>query len=110
VSFVISDVKKVGNNQYQIQFNATKDTRGGGVDYSWTNSLYQRLELQDARGNKFPSWGSSWGSSGANHVTMTLTYTTVGPGNPGDPTKFIYQPWVPRGRDGRFESRPLPWP
>jgi hypothetical protein len=109
VEFNIENVQKMANNQFQVKFTATN--KAGGNDYSWTNSLYQRLELQDAKGQKYQNWGSSWhGGAGNNQVTMTLTYSTFGGNKVGPPTRLVYQHWITRQHDVHFSFRDVPLP
>ncbi len=106
--FHIENVQTMPNNQFQIKFTVTH--KGKANDFTWMNTLYQRIELLDEKGNKFQNWGSSWGGNGANHVNLTLTYGHFGPGKAPTPTKFIYQHWVTRQHDIEFEFRDIPLP
>jgi hypothetical protein len=103
VEFNIENVQKMPNNQFQIKFTVTN--KGKAEDYTWMNTLYQRIELQDEKGNKFQNWGSSWGGNGANHVNLTLTYQHFGPGKAPEPARFVYQHWVTRQHDIHFEFK-----
>jgi hypothetical protein len=115
LEFHIESVQKiVANNQVQIKFTVTN--KGKANDYTWMNTLYQRIELLDDKGNKFQNWGSSWGGNGANHVNLTMTYGQMNgralpAGAKGPtPTRFIYQEWVTRQHDVAFEFKDLPLP
>jgi hypothetical protein len=110
ITFNLEAVTKTANNQYQVKFTATNNQKGNIHDYGWTNTLYQRMELHDAKGNKYQNWGSSWGSSGNNHVNMTLTFANFNRAGVGDPVKLVYQHWVTRGHEVRFEFRNVPLP
>jgi hypothetical protein len=107
LEFNIQEVKKMPNNQVQVRFTVTKK---GGNDYTWQNSLYNRLELSDDKGNKFNIWGTSWGGSGANVVNLTLTYGTQGVVKVGTPTKFAFMHWETKQYDVAFEFRNVPLP
>ena len=49
--------------QYQIKMSITEEQKDNPNDYSWTNSLYQRIELLDEKGNKMQIYGSQWNNS-----------------------------------------------
>ena len=100
------------------------------------NSLYQRLELTDADGNKFQNQGSNWGTSGPNFATITFTFGPpvpqqqmakmnirglVLPGLPaaaapkpakpaGPPTKLVYTTWETMDHLVPFTFTDLPLP
>jgi hypothetical protein len=109
IEFTIETVQKMPNNQFQVKFSATN--KGAANDYSWTNTLYQRLELLDAKGNKYQNWGSNWhGGVGNNTVSLTMTYSSFGGNKIGPPTRFIFQHWVTRQHDVYFTFRDVPLP
>jgi hypothetical protein len=109
LDFTIEEVKKLPNNQYSIRFSAAN--KGNPNDYGWTNSIYQRIELQDAAGNKFQNYGSNWNSGGPGGMTLTMTY-----GSPGglakssEPTKFVFMHWVTKQHEINFVFRDIPLP
>lgn len=99
-------VEEVGENpakQVQVKLSVTQD--GVGQDYSWTNSLYTRLEVLDEKGTKIGNHGSSWSHSSPNHVQMTLHYPAG-----TKPMKLVYSVWTTLGHKVAFEFRDLPLP
>lgn len=110
LEFSIEDVQKQPNSQYQVKFTVTY--KGNPNDYTWQNTLYNRMELMDAKGNKYQNWGSSWHGGGNNSVTMTLTYngSNANPVKPGDAKKLVYQHWETKQHDVHFELRDVPLP
>jgi hypothetical protein len=109
LEFNIENVQKQPNNQYQVKFTVTN--KGNPNDYTWQNTLYQRIELLDAKGNKYQNWGSNWHGGGGNNVTLTMTYSgNFGGTKPGDPKRFVYQHWVTRQHDVHFELKDVPLP
>jgi hypothetical protein len=108
LEFNIENVQKMANNQVQIKF--TVANKGNATDYMWMNTLYQRLELQDEKGNKFQNWGSSWGGNNGNSVQMTLTFGHFGAGKAPTPARLVYQHWVTRQHDVHFEFKGVPLP
>jgi hypothetical protein len=110
LEFNIESVTKKPNDQYEVKFSVTN--KGNINDYTWQNTLYQRLELQDAKGAKYQQWGSSWHGGGGNTASLTMTYNgAVGAQKkPGPPTKFVYQHWVTKQHDVYFEFKDVPLP
>lgn len=110
-SFAIEDVTETPNKQYQIKMTITEQAKEDPNDHTWINSLYQRIELQDAEGNKYQMSGNSFGGNGPNHANVTFTYSN--PGNNaklGPPAKLIYYNWSTLQHVVRFEFRDLPLP
>jgi hypothetical protein len=110
VEFLIEEVKKLANNQVQIKM--TINYKGKSNDYMWMNTLYQRMELLDDKGNKYQNWGTHWGGNGNNHVNLTMTYGHFGPNGAkaANPGRFIYQLWSMRQHDIVFEFKDVPLP
>ncbi len=109
-SFFFEDVREMPGKQYQVKLSVTEDNRDNPNDYTWMNTLYQRIELVDEAGNKFQVYSSSWGNSGANNVQLTLTYGQVGAAKMTAPAKFIFQSWTTLQHQVAFEFRDLPLP
>jgi hypothetical protein len=107
LEFHIQEAKKLPGNQVQVKFSVTNKKSN---DYTWQNSLYNRIELHDDKGNKFNIWGTSWGGSGPNNVQMTLTYGNPGVAKPGEPTKFVFMHWETKQHDIEFEFKDVPLP
>lgn len=88
------------------QLNPTPD------DYSWANSVYQRLELWDDAGVKWT--GNVTGNNQANTpgaATLTLTYTPpAGNKRAGKPSRFQFVEWLTHPRDVEFVFKDIPLP
>ncbi len=107
--FVIEDVTEQPGKQYQIKMAITEDLKDDPNDYSWVNSLYQRIEVLDAKGNPMQVFQSNWMNQSANHVEMQMTYGTNN-GKPEPPAKLIYHTWITRQVNIPFEFKDLPLP
>ena len=107
LEFNVETVTKKPNNQFEIKFSIAN--KGNPNDYNWMNNIYQRLEMVDAKGEKFQQFGSNWHGSNGNSVTLTLTYGPNGK-KMGEPDRFLFQHWVTRQHDIRFVFRDVPLP
>ncbi len=106
MSIAIEDVMLMPNKQVQVKMTVAEENHGN--DYSWTNTLYQRFELQDNKGNKYSNFGSGWSSSGPAAVNMTLNFG--GLANAEAPGKLIFQSWKTVQHQINFEFKDLPLP
>jgi hypothetical protein len=105
-TLVLEDVTKNGN-QVTLKLNVTEALpRGVGQDYSWLNTVMQRLEVLDDKGVKMQSFSSSWGMNG-NSVQGTFTYGGAGGGTP---SRLIYYDWITLSHDVPFTFQDLPLP
>ncbi len=115
-------IDNVSKNGTQISIKMTiSENRNGAHDYTWMNSLTQRLEVVDARGNKYQSYGHSW-SGGNNSVQGTFQFgpshnpnANLNPLNifglalPGQ-LKLVYNEWTTLVHPVPFEFKDLPLP
>lgn len=126
-SFSIEDVQESPNKSVTVKLSVREAKEGStSGDYTWLNSMYQRLELQDAQGRRFMNQGSSWGNSGPNFAQLTFTFVPPppgavparGPGNApmqpkgpvGSAAKLVYTVWDTTEHSVSFEFRDLPLP
>jgi hypothetical protein len=109
-TFHFDDVTVQANKQYQIKLNITEESKDNPNDWTWMNTLFQRIELRDDKGNVFPVQGTNWGNTAPNNVQMTLTYGPPANGKAGPPSKFMFQHWRTLQHQVRFEFKDLPLP
>jgi hypothetical protein len=109
-TFLFEDVSELPGKQYQVKLSVTEDNHDNPNDYTWMNTLYQRIELLDEKDNKFQVFSSSWGNSGANHVQMTLGYGAAGNAKMTRPAKFVFHSWKTLQHQVDFEFKDLPLP
>ncbi len=111
-SFSFEDVTELANTkQLQIKVTITQDNKENPNDYTWMNTMYQRIELLDAKGNKYQVNGTNWHNNGPNFVQMTWTYGL--PPNVAKvegPAKFIFHQWTTLPHQVNFEFKDLPLP
>ena len=126
-SFTVEDVQESPNKSVTVKLSVREGKEGSNNgDYTWLNSMYQRLELQDAEGRRFMNQGSSWGNSGPNFAQLTFTFAPPPPGavpprgvgnapiapkGPvGPAAKLVYTVWDTTEHSVSFEFRDLPLP
>lgn len=109
VAFEIDEVKEVGK-QVHIRATARRNGSENQHDYTWTNSLGQRVELFDESGNKFRADGFNWDSGTPTAVTGTFQFSEQGNAKVGKAAKFVYYNWITSQTQLDFEFRDLPLP
>ncbi len=107
LTFTVQEVKEQPGGQWQVRMIISNDAAEN--DYSWTNALYQRIEVYNAAGDRMQNYGSSWGNNGPNLVNMTLTFRNPG-GKQGKPQRLVFQNWTTLNTLAPFEFKDVPLP
>jgi hypothetical protein len=110
VSLEIDEVKEGPGKQIRVRATARRNAKDNEHDYSWTNSLGQRIELFDEAGNKFNSDGFNWDSGGPTSVTGNFMFGTGNNAKLGKPAKLVYYNWISTQHQVEFEFHDLPLP
>ena len=105
-TFNIEDLTTQPDKQVHLRLSISEEGTllGGPNDYTWANSLWQRLEVYDEKGVRIGNGGSS-SYIGPNHVNMTMMYQAG-----TKPTKMVYQQWTLATCSLPFEFKGLPLP
>ncbi len=106
----IDEVKELPGKQVHIRATARRNANENQHDYSWTNSLAQRIELVDDQGQKFTSEGFNWDSGSPTSVTGTFQFNDGGNAKLGKASKLIYYNWITAQHEVGFEFKDLPLP
>jgi hypothetical protein len=107
ITFVLEDIAETPTKQYQMRLSATEE----GGDGTLLNSLYQRIEILDVRGNKMQIYSTGWSGNGNNSVRLTMTFGMPGaPMAPEPPGRISFQSWTTKVHPIDFEFRDLPLP
>jgi hypothetical protein len=101
-TIAIESVTEQPNKTIQIQMTVTAEDPEPG----WSNTLYQRFELQDAKGKQFNHYGAGWSGNG-NSVRLNVNFGPVGT---EAPEKFIFQDWTTMQYLLEFEFANIPLP
>lgn len=110
ISFEIDDVKELPGRQVVIHTTIRRNAAEGQHDYSWTNSLAQRIEVVDDKGQKFTCEGFNWDSGSPTSVTGTFTFHDGGNAKLGKAAKLVYYNWIMAQHEISFEFKDLPLP
>ncbi len=112
----IEDVKPAGgagagNKMVDIKM-LVRDTSRDNVngDYTWMDSLNQRMELRDAQGNKYMSRGNNWDNTSPSSVHGTWMFGESGNGQLGAAEQLVFYNWITMDHELPFEFRDLPLP
>lgn len=120
------------NGQYTLTLTAKKlgASDDGNPDYYWSNSVQQKMELFDAKGNKLRNNGATNINNNGSSVTVTLMFSPdegggmrgrrfggPPPAAPpaaaaklGAPAKFVFNEWVSATHEVTFEFKDIPLP
>jgi hypothetical protein len=109
-TFQIDDIQAMANKQYQIKVTYNEDSSDNSYDYSRIQSLQQRLEVQDEKGNKHPSYLRFLMFNSPSSGQFTITTQTNSNAKVGPPAKLVFQLWVQMQHDVPFEFKDLPLP
>ena len=85
------------------------------IDYNWSNSIWQKLELVDASGKKYFTYGPNQiNNTNGQSVQLTLPFSTNNrqgqPEKLGPPVKFVLNEWLQVTHDVTFEFKDIPLP
>lgn len=108
-TFHITDVTEQPGKQYQFSISVSEENKGNSNDYTQAQTLQQRLEVQDDKGNKRPMFASSMSYSGPGNAQIQFTLQPAPPGV-GNPARIVYYAWETLEHEVEFEFRDLPLP
>jgi hypothetical protein len=107
----IDEIKDTNNKtSFSVKMTIRNLSKNAAQDYSWTNSVHQRLELLDAKGNKYHSHGYNWENSSPTNVTATFMFGSNGVASIGPPSRLVFNMWSLMQHQIEFEFRDLPLP
>jgi hypothetical protein len=110
VSLDVEEVKEVAGKNVQVMLTARRNGKDNQYDYTWTNSLHQRVELTDDKGVKYQSNGFNWNNGTPTSVQGTFMFSAPPNVKLGKPSKLTYFGWVTVQHQVDFEFRDLPLP
>lgn len=85
-------------------------------DYNWSNTVWQRIELVDAQGNKYRTQGPNTSNNNGHTVQLTIPFGAEdnrgnrAPEKLGPPVKLIVNEWLSITHEVTFEFANIPLP
>ena len=79
-------------------------------DYSWANTIYQRLEVHDAKGIKFTPTSTNNQNQAPGAVSMTVTFTPPEGKKAGKPSTLMLVEWISVQKEIEFAFKDIPLP
>jgi hypothetical protein len=106
---------------YKVTFTAKRQgptDPNRNDDYQWSNSLWQRLELTDEKGQRYFCHGpTTQNNNGQGTAQLTVQFGAddrrtgrAGPANLGKPAKFTLNEWLTVTHEVNFEFKDIPLP
>lgn len=97
------------NGQVSIGLTATR-VNGPPDDYAWGNTLYQRLELYDDKGQKYRANGLNEQNVSGNAATLGILFGSDGNTKHGKPSKLVLVEWIGVTKEFAFDLADIPLP
>jgi hypothetical protein len=122
-TFKVEDVTELAGKQHQIKIHVTEESKDNPNDWTRIQSLQQRLEVHDDRGNKLP-WAFQpiqWQNNNSVQLQLTTGQQNQ-PGMPvnaangnghakfGPPNHLVYYAWTLMEHEVEFEFHDVPLP
>ncbi|MCE9561689.1 MAG: hypothetical protein K8U57_06500, partial [Planctomycetes bacterium] len=111
----VEDANNKGNYNLEVTFRKLGVTEEDRQDYNWSNSVWSKIDLQDAAGNRYQSYGPSNINNNGTAVQVTIPYNandrrTGKVIKLGPPVKLIVNEWLSVTHEVTFEFKDLPLP
>lgn len=120
VQLDVDSVTEDGNQQgaYVVSLTAKSLAEADpnrGADYGWSNSLWQRLELTDEKGNRYFTQGPNAHNNNGVTVQMVLSFVPTDPRTGsrvalGPPKKLVLHEWLTVTHEVPFAFKDIPLP
>ena len=111
----VEDANNKGNYNLEVTLRKLGATEEDRQDYNWSNTVWSKLELQDANGNRYQTYGPSNINNNGNVVQVTIPYNmndrrTGKVLKLGPPAKLLVNEWLSVTHEVTFEFKDLPLP
>jgi hypothetical protein len=102
------------NGTYDVALTLTRVENDGQPDWIWMNSLWQKLEMEDEKGQKYRPIGPREANSLPGGMKMTVQFgpdtRAANPPKLGPPVKLILNEWQSVTEEVAFEFKDVPLP
>jgi hypothetical protein len=110
VRLEIEEVKEMPGKTVNVVLTARRAGKDNQYDYTWTNSLQQRVELTDDKGVKYTTNGFNWSNGTPTSAQGTFIFSEPSGTKIGKPARLTYYGWVTVQHQVEFEFHDLPLP
>jgi hypothetical protein len=112
IDLVVREVNEVNKSQYHVKLTVRNTAPNAAQDFSWTNSVHQRIELLDAKGQRYMSQGFNWynAAPGPGSIQAVFMFGNNGKADLGPPARLVYYDWSVVQHTIEFQFRDLPLP
>lgn len=110
------DANTKGNYVLELTARKLGDNDPNRPDYNWSNTVWQKIEVIDAAGNHYSTYGPNNSNNNGNSVQMTIPFGHVDRrGNRttaklGPPVKILVNEWLSITHEVTFEFKDIPLP
>jgi hypothetical protein len=112
IDLTVREVKEINKSQFHVSLTVRNMAPNAAQDFTWTNSVHQRIELLDAKGNRYSSQGYNWENvaPGPGSVQAVFMFGSNGAVAVGPPARLVYYDWSVIQHTIEFQFRDLPLP
>ncbi|MFO0826034.1 MAG: hypothetical protein U0792_23425 [Gemmataceae bacterium] len=112
---LVEDANNKGQYTLDLTVKKLGASEDGRQDYNWSNTIWSKIEVLDATGNRYQSYGPNNIDNNGATVKMTIPYGQHDRrgGNQlklGPPAKVIINEWLSVTHEVTFEFKDLPLP
>ena len=108
MELIVESVSESGDSVTIIL--SAKQLHPNPEDYSWANTVYQRLEVHDAKGIKFTPTSTNNQNQAPGAVSMTVTFSPPEGKKAGKPSTLMLVEWISVQKEIEFAFKDIPLP
>lgn len=110
------DPNSKGNYVLQVTVKKLGQNDPNRIDYSWGESMWQKFELIDDKGERYRTWHPNMTSNNGGVIQMTVPFRAEDrrgnalPVKLGPPAKLVVNEWLSVTHEVTFEFKDIPLP
>jgi hypothetical protein len=109
IELEIHSVSESSGGSFSVSLTAKK-LQPNSDDYTWSQTIFQRIEVYDEDGEKYVNGGTNDQAQGPGVITMTIMFNSPEGRTLGKPAKLVLVEWFSMLRDVDFEFENIPLP
>lgn len=104
-------IENVSDSEAAVTITLTaKQLHANPEDYSWANTVYQRLEVHDAKGDKFTPTSTNNQNQATGAISITVIFTPPEGKKAGKPSTLVLVEWIAVQKEIEFAFKDIPLP